>query len=115
MSKGGAVHGGNPAGIFVQTNTVAADQEATRETPGTAEKRNTGLFNPEFFIHLYAEYPDSYGVFTCVFALVSYIDGVWGTLQFLLSRTGGKHDDGHSLYRRDPALLGGDVAIRQAL
>ena len=46
MSKGGAAHGENPAGIFVQTNTVAADQEATRETPGTAEKRNTNYITP---------------------------------------------------------------------
>lgn len=115
MSKGGAAHGENPTGIFVQTSTVPANQDGTHQTPRTAEKRNTGLFHPGIFIHLYAEYPDSYGVFTCVFALVSYIDGVWSALQFLFSRTGGEHDDGHSLYRRDAALLGSDVAVHQAL
>lgn len=115
MSKSGAAYGENPAGIFVQTSTLAANQNDTYGTPGTAEKRDTRLFHSGIFIRLYAEYPNSYGVFTCVFALVSYIDGVWGAFQFLLSRTGGEHDGGHSLYRGDAALLGSDVAVRQAL
>jgi hypothetical protein len=76
MSKGGAAHDDNPAGIFVQTVMVPADQDTTRETPGTTEKRNTGLFPSGFFIHLYAKSSDSYGVFTCVFAIVSYIHTV---------------------------------------
>ncbi len=45
MSKGGAAHGENPAGIFVRTSTVAANKNSTHETPGTAEKRNTRLFH----------------------------------------------------------------------
>ena len=114
MSKGRAAHGDNPAGIFVQTNTVAADQEATRETPGTAEKRSTGLFPSGIFIHLYTECLESYGFLTCIYAVTSYVECVWGMRQFLLS-TGGEHDDGHSLYRRDPALFRTDVAVRQTL
>ena len=43
MSKSGAAHGKNSAGIFVQTSTVAANQDGTHETPRIAEKRNIGL------------------------------------------------------------------------
>jgi hypothetical protein len=76
MSKRRAAHGDNPAGIFVQSVMVPADQDTTRQRPWTAEKRRTGLFRSRIFIHLYANYPDSYGVFTCVFALVSYIQAI---------------------------------------
>ena len=74
-------------------------------------KRTTGLFPPRIFIHLYTECLESYGFLTCIYAVTSYVECVWGMWQFLLS-TGGEHDDGHSLSRRDSAFLRTDVAIR---
>jgi hypothetical protein len=62
--------------FFVRMDTVVDGRSTTRGAAGTAEKRTTGLFSSGFFIHLYAECPDFYGVLTCVFALVSYIDSV---------------------------------------